>query len=99
MNKKEVISEFLKLLPKHECSFQISHNNNRTYYQSVKEYLEEDDNLQDPFHVFKDAEDKQKCIVNNELWTAQWYPDTPVGFYVMSASSLEVLIDCLEEYL
>lgn len=38
-----------------------------------------------------DAE-KEKAMETDSVWTLQWYPDTPVGFYQLAASSLDAVI-------
>jgi hypothetical protein len=42
-------------------------------------------------------EDRLAAIANNSVWTAQWYPETPNGFHVIGASSLEALLSALRE--
>jgi len=34
-------------------------------------------------------EERLKAIRENSVWTIQWYPDTPVGFYCVGASTFE----------
>ena len=38
-------------------------------------------------------EEKLQAIETNRVWTLQWYPDTPVGSYSVSASSLSALLE------
>lgn len=40
-------------------------------------------------------EERLKAIRENSVWTCQWYPNTPVGFYCLGASSLPALIAAL----
>lgn len=42
-------------------------------------------------------EEMQKSIDTNSVWTLQWYPDTPIGFYTLRASSIEALLKAIEE--
>lgn len=37
-------------------------------------------------------EERDAAIENNTVWQAHWYPDTPVGFYSLMASSLPALL-------
>lgn len=37
-------------------------------------------------------EEHQKAIEQDSVWCLQWYPETPVGFYRIGASSLEALL-------
>ncbi len=40
-------------------------------------------------------DEKRRAIETNSVWQIQWYPETPVGFNCLIASSLEVLIAAL----
>lgn len=40
---------------------------------------------------FVSLEEKQRCIDANSVWTAQWYLDTPIGFYRVHASTFNAL--------
>lgn len=41
-------------------------------------------------------EEKQKALDTGEIWTLQWYPETPVGFICVAASSLTVLLKAVK---
>jgi len=71
--------------PKHDISLDISHNECRLNYQTVEQYLE------NPFGepVFETPEERQEAIDTNEIWVIQWYPDTPIGFYWVAATTFE----------
>ena len=78
--------------PKHEASLHLMHNDHKSYYRTVAEAIEDED------HGYTDdcwvsPEQKQKAIDTNECWTLQWYPNTPVGFNLMSAADFDVLLD------
>lgn len=78
--------------PKHEASLHLTHNEHKSYYRTVAESIEQDD------HGYTDRcwaspEQKQKAIDTNECWVLQWYPNTPVGFCLMSAADLDVLLE------
>ncbi len=49
------------------------------------EYRGDDD---DRIHWVSE-EERQKAIRENSVWTIQWYPDTPVGFCCVGASTFE----------
>lgn len=38
-------------------------------------------------------EDRAKAIATNSVWTIQWYPDTPVGFICVAASTFDAAAD------
>ena len=78
--------------PKHYASLHLEHNPHKAYYLTVSESVRDQD------HGFRDddwisEEQKQKAINTNDVWTLQWYPDTPVGFYIKSAADLEALLE------
>lgn len=67
--------------PNHKCGLHLCHNEHKNYYQSVESFVEEGD------FIFESDEAKQLCINSDEIWTLQWYPDTPVGSYTVAAPS------------
>ncbi len=72
-------------LPEHKAALTISHNEHKNSYESVAQHLE----MLPDFYQFPNDEEKQKCIDTNELWSIQWYPKTPGGFFCVAASTLE----------
>jgi hypothetical protein len=75
-------------LPKH-ISLSIQHNPHNAMYASIAEYADQcdyDDSWASP-------ESKELAIRAGELWVIQWYPDTPVGFCVVLAHSLEAALE------
>lgn len=47
--------------------------------------------------VWVSPEERDKALAENSVWSAQWYPDTPVGFCTLYASSLFALIEALRD--
>ena len=81
-------------LPKH-ISLSIQHNDHATNYLTAEQEIAERPNwFGDDDWVSQ--EQKAKAIATNEIWTAQWYPRTPVGFRVVHAAELDVLLKHLE---
>lgn len=88
--------------PKHECGMCLDHNDYKNYYESIETAVSEIEErevgagtkLKD---VWYSAAERQKILDTGELWELQWYPDTPVGFYVVRASSFETLIKYAKE--
>ena len=82
------------IFPKH-LTLTLTHNEHKNYYQTVTESAEMGDlGYRDTDWV--SPEQRQKAIDTDECWTLQWYPDTPVGFNIMSAADLDVLSVSLE---
>lgn len=42
-------------------------------------------------------DERGKAIATNSKWILQWYPDTPIGFYAVAASSIQAIMNSLEE--
>jgi hypothetical protein len=78
-------------LPKHKCGLYLTHNQHKDYYETVQDRLSHP--ALDDDDYFVSAEDKQKCIDTDEIWELQWYPDTPVGFYKVCGSTLEIVLN------
>lgn len=76
--------------PKHEGSLHLTHNQHKNYYQTVEQMVLEED------HGYTDwvsEEQKAKAIATNDCWFLQWYPHTPVGFCILAAADLDVLLE------
>lgn len=77
--------------PRHEASLELTHNEHKSCYRTVAESVADDE----PGYRDEDwvsAEQKQKAIAANECWSLHWYPDPPVGFCIVSAADLDVLL-------
>lgn len=75
-------------LPRH-ISLTIEHNDHRTNFESVEIYLlTRGDHGPD----FESEEAKQRSIETNDLWTIQWFPDTPNGSIYLAAPTLDELL-------
>lgn len=86
---QELEADFRRLLKGQHSSLAISFNDgNGPNYMSVREWVDagEDEGFISP-------QEQEAACRRNSCWTLQWYPDTPVGFCRVSASSLPALID------
>jgi hypothetical protein len=77
-------------LPRH-ISLTIEHNPHAVYYQSVPQYIDDTD-----IDFISDAE-REKAVATNDMWEMRWYPDTPVGFCTLAASTLDALLERARE--
>lgn len=82
--------------PSHEASLHLTHNEHKANYGTVEQAI------RDEYHGYDDdcwvsPEQKQKAIDTNDCWTLQWYPHTPVGFCILSAADLDVLLAAAKE--
>lgn len=75
--------------PKHKCSLTLSHNQHKDYYNTVADEI--DGGLYAHVDWVSD-EQKAKAIATDDCWTLQWYPITPIGFHLLGAADLDVLM-------
>lgn len=40
--------------------------------------------------------ERERALADNTVWSIQWYPQTPVGFHRLKASSLSALLQALQ---
>lgn len=70
------------------CSFSIEVNRHKDFYQTIKEYLEDDEKYEDA------TEDICKKIIDNDNIIEIWmHKDTPVGFYKIIHYDLDLAIE------
>lgn len=74
------------VFPEHKCALHLTHNEHRSYYETVEQCFGERDG-------WLSEEQKRKAYESGEVWELQWYPDTPVGFYVLLACDLDALME------
>lgn len=89
MTIKETVKAFQDLLPEHKCGLFITHNEHRDYYITPFDHVRRGDWLSED-EAFKSQE-------TDELWEIQVYPATPIGSYKLAASSLESILEYLNE--
>lgn len=78
------------LFPSHKGALHLCHNEHLSHYGTVQRAIEDDDlGMSD----WVSQEQKQKAIDTNDCWTLQWYPDSPVGFCIIAAADLDVLLE------
>ena len=82
----------LLTLPVHKAGLTIEHNEHLGSYQTVEEYLLTYDYAYQSL-VWVSVAERENAVKTNEMWTLQWYPDTPIGSCIMRASTLMALID------
>lgn len=81
-------SKVEELLPSHKCGLYIEHNSHKDYHISTMEKLDE---LFNENEIDKD--EYEQMLLHDSIWKVQWYPDTPIGFYVEYSHSLESLLE------
>lgn len=76
-------------LPAHKCGLHLSHNEHRDVYETIHEFYDVDD--------FVSPEEWHEAVAKDSVWVLQWYPETPIGFHRIAASTLEALEAKLKE--
>jgi hypothetical protein len=77
--------------PPHECGLFLTHNEHRNNYETIEEWAS------DRFRSWVSPEERAKAIETNEAWELQWYPNTPVGFLVVTGATLESVLKAARE--
>lgn len=73
--------------PPHKAGLTLSHNEYKNYYYSIENGVAEEDGS-----WVSDVE-REKALETGEIWVLRWYPETPVGFHHIAASTLEALME------
>lgn len=76
--------------PSYSISLHISHNDHKSSYESVEDWIEFLNVEEDEFVSEGDME---KAINEDSLWEVHWYPDTPIGFYRAFGATLETALE------
>jgi hypothetical protein len=79
----------LDWLPEHKCGLHLTHNDHRDVYETVQEFYDVDD--------FVSPEEWHKAVAEDSVWVLHWYPNTPIGFNRIAASTLEAIEAKLRE--
>lgn len=72
--------------PRHDASFSITHNEHKSNYQTAEDYA------RDRAGDWVSEEERAKAIAEDSIWEIQWYPNTPVGCYIVAASTLSAAL-------
>jgi len=88
------------MFPKHKGELILTHNAHKSNYETVGQYIDNHVRMgNDITDDFASPEELVRAVESNELWHAQWYPDTPIGFLSVYASTLEALQEAWKEHL
>jgi hypothetical protein len=80
-------------------SLSIAFNDaNAPSYMTVGEMVESGHLADWDTHGWVSEDERKRAIALNSMWSVQWYPQTPIGFCVVHASSLTAALNAaLEE--
>ena len=85
--------ELEALLPSHKASLHLTHNEHKTNYESVEDYTEW---MELDSSEWVSEKERKATIERDSIWVLQWYPDTPIGFHRLVASTLNAIIEKLK---
>lgn len=74
-------------LPRH-VSIHIEHDDHKSVYEKLSTWMD-DRHRKVTARDFASIEAMQRAIDADSCWSVQWYPDTPIGFYIVYAPTLE----------
>ena len=79
--------------PEYKVSLTITHNEHKTTYEPLAQYLEDLASFQSKeafdAHQWISRADFDAAIEADSLWEIHWYPETPVGSCTVYGSTLE----------
>ena len=76
--------------PPHKCGLYLEHNRHRDAYERIEVAVQEID--EDAPDAWISPLERQVSLLTGELWSLQWYPETPVGFQRVVGASLEAVL-------
>lgn len=91
-DEQAILTDFPRLLPRHKCGLHLEHNAHKNTYESAEQWIADND-----WCDWENEDAKQRAIDTDEIWTLQWYPDTPVGFYALAAPTLAELFKLVDK--
>lgn len=88
------MTEIAELLKRCHC-WSLNVNEHRAYYESVRDFLTKGD-------MFGDEDDPETliaaCEASDSIWQLQVYPETPVGFVMLTAPDLDGLLSLARQH-
>lgn len=82
-----MIEDVEDYLPRHKAGLSLEHNQHKNIYDTPQQWIEDN-----TWCDWESEDAKKQAIALDSIWTLQWYPDTPVGFYALAGPTLgEVL--------
>lgn len=71
----------------------VEFNAHAIYYETAEQWIAEQESTADGcWFTWVSPDERARAIATDSVWTCQWYPNTPVGFNALAASSFDVLL-------
>lgn len=80
------MNKLVQLADKIQVSIHLQLNPWKDYYETFETHLENRPE-------FYDQEQIDKLDVSKDIWILQFYPHTPIGFYILIGNDLDALLD------
>jgi hypothetical protein len=77
------------LLVGEHSSLRITFNDHTVNYQDARTWWETASDDERGLADWASDEEREKALLLNSVWLIQWYPQTPIGFNAVWASSFE----------
>jgi hypothetical protein len=77
------MDKLIELSKKVAVSVHVDFNPHKDFYESAENY----------FGNFMDQSQLEGVDLSKDIWTVQFYPHTPIGFYQLIGNDLEELLD------
>lgn len=94
-----IMNELKELLSKCKASVSITVNQHRDYYQSVKDYIEEQAQLDEDLIEEIGLDVYEEMQKTNTVIEIEAYPDTPIGSYRILHYDIDkavrIMLDCV----
>lgn len=90
VNFADVETLLRSLVRSEHGSLSIEFNQHAAFYETVEQALECETYQAD---AFVSDEERERSIATGNVWSIQVYPDCPVGFFLVHASTLQACID------
>ena len=87
-----MVDKLKKLMALCKCSVSLEVNKHRDYYETAEQNIKEMYSTREcPPEIADDV--KKKMIETDTIIELQFYPRTPIGFYVMWHYDLDMILD------
>lgn len=85
----EIAQELIAVLPQHQGSLALIHNEHKDTYTPVAKWCADNTG----WMTWENDEARSRAIKMDSVWQLVWYPDTPVGHCCLCAPTLSELLE------
>jgi hypothetical protein len=92
-SEKSSVDKLKELMRRCKCGVYVTVNAHRDVYETAEMFLSETSTQGDHEHIQIDPAVKAKMIETNTVIEVQFYPNTPISFYVLRHYDLDAALD------